>query len=358
MIVVVAASLAVVLALPAMGATRSNFRTRSSLPKPSSPVCYNSDPYKLSRAVQSACKIKRFPLKAVKALPGGGKAYIYIVDGYKTVFPVPPKGFNALKASAKRRAEYNLPPRPAGGPELKVWNKLMSHLHVGLQGPYIAQINLSAGRQNYVNWAGHMVGPYSYNRVNSVYARWVEPHIYRTRCSNTQESTWAGLGGNPGNGYLAQAGTLKNHHAWYEVLPRKANIYRNFGARAGRQLRVHVRYVHPRNRRAGWNFHLANLYTGHQRNPYVVAPKGKAGHSAEVITERPVVNHHYTYLSNFGTVHVLGAYANGNTARHAFGRFGRRNAINMKVGRTTLASTTNLFRNGVSFNTTQHNCKP
>lgn len=87
----------------------------TSAARSNNPACNSSfDPYKVPRSFLKACGVKTYPLKAVNSLPGGGKAYIYYIQGIKTTFKVPPKGFNACKATDKQLAEYGLPPRPSG----------------------------------------------------------------------------------------------------------------------------------------------------------------------------------------------------------------------------------------------------
>ena len=79
------------------------------------PACQRSfDPYKVPRSFLKKCRVKIWPLKAVKPLPGGGKDYIYYVHGYETILTVPPKGLNTCNATNKQIAEYNLPPRSPG----------------------------------------------------------------------------------------------------------------------------------------------------------------------------------------------------------------------------------------------------
>ena len=112
-----------VVALPAQAKGEAGSTTRSnpdtidgSIYSTSSlPACQRSfDVHKVSRSFLKKCGIEIWPLKAVKPLPGGGKAYIYYVGGYKTVYRVPPKSLNTCNATDKQLAEYNLPPRSDG----------------------------------------------------------------------------------------------------------------------------------------------------------------------------------------------------------------------------------------------------
>ena len=110
------------------------------------PVCQRSfDPYKVPRSFLKKCGVKTIPLAAVKPLPGGGKAYIFYDHGTKTIFPVPPKGFNTCKATDKQLAEYGLPPRSQGHTS---GNGKCRPLHITPPGPYLVEgtMMLSGGR--------------------------------------------------------------------------------------------------------------------------------------------------------------------------------------------------------------------
>jgi hypothetical protein len=48
----------------------------------------------------------------------GGKQYVYVVAGMKTVYKVPPKGFKAVDATDAQLARYGLPLRPNAAQEL------------------------------------------------------------------------------------------------------------------------------------------------------------------------------------------------------------------------------------------------
>ncbi len=112
---VVVVVLAAVVALPAISAAQTGVRGSTNLQACGLWV----DPYKSSMSKLKRCGFHAFPRRAVKRLPDGGKEYIYNVEGAKTVYKVPPAGFDPLKANDRQLREYGLPPRPNGGAKLR-----------------------------------------------------------------------------------------------------------------------------------------------------------------------------------------------------------------------------------------------
>lgn len=106
---------------------------------------------------------------------------------------------------------------------------------------------------------------------------------------------------------------------------------------------------------------MENQYTGQSIPVGVYTPVFNGG-TAEVVAERPQVNNAYTDLSNFGTLTVRGAYANGMGLAHAFGNYANKD-IQMydyayyPIGRHMAGPTPNsLFNSGQSFYDYQHLC--
>lgn len=62
----------------------------------------------------------------VEELSDGGKIYVYYIDGVENDFPVPPEGFNPVRASDEDLATYGFPPRPTEAKELAEWTENMS----------------------------------------------------------------------------------------------------------------------------------------------------------------------------------------------------------------------------------------
>ena len=117
------------------------------------PACQRSfDPYKVPRSFLKKCGVKTIPLAAVKPLPGGGKAYIYYDHGQKTIFPVPPKGFNSCTATDKQLAEYGIPPR-----EHTTGNVKCRPAIVKPQGPFIVETNMTSGEASSAGVGGGLM---------------------------------------------------------------------------------------------------------------------------------------------------------------------------------------------------------
>ena len=67
-------------------------------------------------------------LVSTKDLADGGKIYTYSLDGNLILEPVPPAGWDPLKASSDEIHQYGLPPRPSDPTALRDWSAKMSRL--------------------------------------------------------------------------------------------------------------------------------------------------------------------------------------------------------------------------------------
>ncbi|HOQ02141.1 MAG TPA: hypothetical protein PK604_15250 [Acetivibrio clariflavus] len=70
---------------------------------------------------------KSISCNGVKEFPDGGKIYTYIINGVVNQFPVPPDGFDPVKATDEELERYGFPPRPKArsGNEYSSWLELV-----------------------------------------------------------------------------------------------------------------------------------------------------------------------------------------------------------------------------------------
>jgi len=145
------------------------------------------------------------------ALPGGGKLYVYkLPDGTVERVPTPPANFRPATANAATLAEYDFPPRPAGGSKLATWERSMQAFKSDAPPPAAITITAQGGiRSNDVcgtdsgyacNWGGYyMDAPsgYSYEAADEVNTA---PNVTNNgTCLESgivpRASIWVGLGG-------------------------------------------------------------------------------------------------------------------------------------------------------------------
>lgn len=213
----------ILLALPPLSATAAA-GARPAVREPSCNSTFN--PYSYSRALVSACGYKTFPRAATKLLPGGGHAYIYLQNGHRVRFLVPPKGFRPATATAAQLAEYGLPARPKSKANLAGWEKEMRRAKSVVPPPFLTESHSRAyDTTTSNNWSGYAATG-STGAFKHAEAWYWEPTYYSSSCSTNEAVEWAGIGGYFSNsGGLGQDGTahgvpgLSNHQAWYEVVP-------------------------------------------------------------------------------------------------------------------------------------------
>jgi hypothetical protein len=265
----------------------------------------------------------------VQPLAGGGEAYTYDIGGVKVQADFPPAGFNPLRASAARLAEYDFPPRPAGGRALRTWISAVRHAHRAAPPTRMrfwqkrlqpASAGPSVTVQKSTNWAGNEAIDETYTNV---YGYWLEPSITTADCGTPQmESTWAGIGGSTSSAALAQAGTqygenyyygsgLSNHQAWYEMISGSTNDFVPLPVTAtvGGEMYVNI----YRASSSGYNVYVVNEYTGASWGINFVTFSPYSGSSAEFIEEDPYgAVPDGVYLIRFGTFEVQDAEASVN----------------------------------------------
>lgn len=259
----------------------------------------------------------------VKALPGGGKEYIYNIDGKQNVFPVPPQGFSPLNATDAQLQEYGFPARPTVPQKLKQWQEDMSHWKytpvpkVELTSIYnepnstapapSASTASAAGAtkntQYSYNWSGYNASS-TYNEWVAVQGNFTQPTQGATACSGAKESAWAGIGG-INSGGLIQAGTELNNnspYAWYEYLGKNGGSVSeiklsSITVHTGDNIHVYVDYQASTGKST---FYVADNTTGTSQSVTVqLGSNYYDGTTAEWIDERPTVNGSYAPLANY-----------------------------------------------------------
>lgn len=245
----------------------------------------------------------------VKQYPDGGSSYTYRVEegGPETLtFGKPPKGFDAVDATAEELEDFAFPPRPTEPSALKNWESMVSQFQttappiacMGKVGPSLSPAEgeiefstLSGGR----NWSGYIANAPKYpTHFVMAEAHYYQPSGTRTSCkSNAQEASWVGLGGR-NTGALIQAGTSVNTsngvgafavwkagHSYHNGNPKLSFEPGDYmGMYAAYDLAAEHVY-----------FYLENVTT-HELSPFLGENIGSNyydGSSAEAIIERPSV---------------------------------------------------------------------
>jgi hypothetical protein len=261
----------------------------------------------------------------IEELSDGGKIYVYYIDGVENDFPVPPEGFNPVKASDEALATYGFPPRPTEATELAEWEKNMS-LYKGTNEPQIAQTNIVFGenKENCMKYESSPILTDSYftqysslwsgyysdvsglnNKYTQVQTDYNHPTItgISGNSYNNVAGYWCGLGGK--NSFkLVQAGTadtgMQKHWAWYEYL---SSIHYNpaveitsLTINPGDSIHIYVAFSAALNH---FNYYIANNTTGYSASSVITIDANEYydGTTAEWITEKASSS-----LPNFGSI--------------------------------------------------------
>jgi hypothetical protein len=292
--------------------------------------------YRVSRSLLAPCGVHVIPLLAEHPLPGGGKVFIYGIDGFRLRSSVPPAGFDPVSASAARLAEYGLPPRPRGGQALRSWLAAMRKAHPAKPPAFLADLhpfgtppprpNSPDAAMQEPTFAGNVAINETYTNV---YADWLEPSIAKAECGTPQEeATWAGIGGGIATSdALLQAGTqygenqpgtatpLAPHQAFIQGMSDKLGdilMPTNVTATVGGEMYVNI----FRASSSGYDVYIENEYTGVSWDDAPWVPYSPYdGDSAEFIVEDPNGGTASDiYLIRFGTFEVEDAEASTNDA--------------------------------------------
>lgn len=169
----------------------------------------------------------------------GGYVYQYVIAGRVNRVLVPPRSFSPATASAATLAEYGFPPRPSDSAGKQRWSNKWAANFKGVPLPQLCSSNRSnrpasqasssaqpgtptGDTASSSNWAG-IVG-YWASKFVAVQGDWVQSHVHDCGCgtTDTDESSWSGIGGWGGSQSLIQEGTSMqgtgSMFAWYEYL--------------------------------------------------------------------------------------------------------------------------------------------
>lgn len=343
--------------------------------------------YRADAAQAKSCGYSVYPRQKVVSLPrpdgisgSAGSAVEYPMGrGIIAEQIIPPVGFKPLTATNAELNEYGFPPRPSGGADLVRWEKEMSNWKgSGPATPFLAAVNASTNAYSDTeysqNWAGYVIQS-STPSMTQAQGWWIEPSAHSSRCSNTAESTWAGLGGFvTSDTVLAQNGTaigvpgIAAHQAWWEFYPANSMVAIDFSATAGFTFSASTRYAPDSSATDRYRFWYYNEATGltdafdllvsDYLSPPIPSLDGYPSHSAEVIIERPKINGQYSNLLNFETLYVDESQANGadfNTYPKQWSNGLIRHGEHMYYNDTDFADVSGISSPGYYY-VTQHNC--
>jgi hypothetical protein len=317
---------------------------------------------------------------SVRSLTGGGKAYTYHLGRQQLRFAVPPKGFNALRATPAQLAKYGLPARPASGAARAKWNTLFGHLGQAatpdiavsaaqpdnLPQPTAARPSAEAGVSTATTpiWAGYVSKQWGQpTYYATAQGRWTEPSIGTTSCSGATHLTWVGIGGY-GSSQLLQDGTDQNNNAWFEYLgPNNTGVSitdfsSSLGIKSGDSVEALTEYLGTT---AYWL--VEDMTTG----KYTTAELSNAssyydGSSAEFIDERTTFGTTPSPLANYGATHWTQAEAATSTnwknpvQLSSLPNVIQVNSVNPADSNKLLANTLNEGAFGYTFETVWKNC--
>ena len=240
-------------------------------------------------------------------MPGGGYDYIYRVGSALVHFPVPPKGFNPLSATAAKLQEYGFQPRPSGGTALAQWTNMMAHyrqtpipsvvLVQSQRDHLVKKGHIAFGTENSANWAGWIADSTTQEFV-ATQMDYTQPAAQATSCAGAVQSVWTGLGG-VNSTSLVQDGTAlpgtipgaSGYSAWYEYMNGTSNVgpkvMGNLVVNPGDSIHLYTAYSTSNGE---INFYIADNTTGTSQAALVtgVGTAYYDGSSTEYITERSV----------------------------------------------------------------------
>jgi hypothetical protein len=157
----------------------------------------------------------------VEELPSGGTDRVFEGKEFTYEQPIPPPGFDPLKATAGELAEYDFPARPKDTETLDEWQETMesyketvpSNLCIAprSEGNSAEVVSKEPGVFNSSNWSGYLtVDPKAENTWVGITGTFIQPYYHPTQCEHTRSNHWVGLGGIGEKGHfrLIQAGTV------------------------------------------------------------------------------------------------------------------------------------------------------
>src|ERR1700683_41722 len=178
-----------------------------------------ANPYSQPKSLLRTCGYQVYPLRRVIGNTDGSRTYVYQVAGHAVTSVMPPRGFDALKASNAELRRYGLPTRSMIG--AGKWRQLMSHLSIPAPRPFL--LSYANGPRFtfscHTCWAGYQADKHSdyYEALGS----FNEPSVHKSSCPSPQlEGVWVGLGDDKST--IGQTGTSDgtgvDHLSFFEVI--------------------------------------------------------------------------------------------------------------------------------------------
>jgi len=251
-------------------------------------------------------------------------------------FPLPPKGFDPLKASAQDLQRYGFPRRPdavteahAASKWVKAFSQYPQFTHItpefkDLPHRRVPNKRTQAETRGMVNatsynWSGYVLFIGGGDRFTWVTGQWTVPKAYSPHPGdgNTYYSShWLGIDGD-GSGDVMQAGTESDSdgtcYAWFEWFPDWSHGIGNFPVNPGDVISL---VLCATSSTTAW-MSIGNMTSKIYTNFSFTAPAGTTlvSNCAEAIVEAPEINGALAGLARYGECYFddFTAYtANGN----------------------------------------------
>lgn len=272
----------------------------------------------------------------------GGKDYVYIIDGVKNHYLVPPDDFDPLTATDEELDRYCFPDRPeamalsdAANSDYSDWYSLMAN-YTGTPEPEIsvsvqpvnpeptAPVTRATSATSY-NWSGYVsdLGDSSSKFYTQAQVDYTQPTISAIESGAvTLNSYWIGFGGYNGSEKLVQAGTStygkSTHKAWYEYLSDTGETVHmqyidSLTVSAGDSIHVYITFQKANNK---FEYYIANNTTGKSASGYVELDASKQfdGTTVEWVVERCKSGGSLTSLGDYGTMTMKNCKATLNSS--------------------------------------------
>lgn len=290
----------------------------------------------------------------IEELPDGGKIYVYEIDGVTHRFPLPPKDFDALKATDEQLKTYGIPPRPDSNNEedYRSWvetvegvdfvpttklevkrdseQKNLSNNAIDRSNLY-PFINFGVKNGKSVNLSGYAssLGSNDSRFYTQVQVDYVEPEIRKHNYGGQANSTWVGFGDLNGQRFV-RAGTAiepfmpETHYAWFECIsPSQTNDsfqkIKSVAVSPGDKIHIYLAFSAANDL---FNWYVVNVTKGQAKSGTATydADIYFDGSSVEWIVDRRwlVTDNHndgnYGELGNYGSIPFTNCKAMLNTS--------------------------------------------
>ena len=329
-------------------------------------VTPQADPDTVDLAAQDPADFTGVDASSVTALPDGGSAYNFTVDGTDIQILTPPSNFKPLKATDEQLIRYGFGPRPTDPAQLAQWTADMKAYKKTVKPKIFKKKKAQTSAAPVVtstvydhttsfNWAGAVAKParagtYS-GQLRHAYG-YLDIPAKLDGSADTRESSWVGIGGYE-DGQLLQCGTTMNAENgtavysffWNELSGNSSRyidgdrMYSNMKCIPGQRVKLMVDYSDANTGTVTYMFYV-NTPTSQYPNGVSSGPitiKNRAscfdgGKSAEWIDERqsltdPDGTQRYASLANFGKASWLNCYAATDISYPNFYTMGSYNCI-------------------------------